>query len=223
MTRKRVGILISGRGSNMEALIAAARDPAYPAEIAVVISNLPGAAGLALAEAAGLPAIAIDHRTFTSRMAFEMRMHKVLLDHGVDLVCNAGFMRILTADFVNRWIDRHLNIHPSLLPAFTGLDVHERVLMSGVRITGATVHFVRVEMDQGPIIAQAAVPVLPNDTPTTLSTRVLGVEHRLYPHALAMVAAGQVMVDHGAVIYRVEQNAGFPLFAPNLAPRQTAS
>lgn len=200
MPRKRVAILISGRGSNMQSLVAAMRDPGYPAEPAVVISNRPEAAGLAWAQAQGLTAIAIDHKQFATRTAFEARLHTTLLDHGTDLVCNAGFMRMLTGGFVDRWRDRQLNIHPSLLPAFPGLDTHRRAIEEGVMITGCTVHFVRLEMDSGPIVAQAAVPVLADDTADALSARVLAAEHKVYPVALALVASGAARVENERVV-----------------------
>ncbi len=215
--KKRTAILISGRGSNMAALIAAARDPAYPAEIAVVVSNVPDAAGLAEARAMGVEAVALDHNQFPSRMTFELALHGMLLDRGIDLVCNAGFMRLLTAGFVNRWFDRHLNIHPSLLPSFTGLNTHERALFEGVKVSGASVHFVRIEMDAGPIVAQAAVPVLEGDTPETLGARVLVAEHRLYPHALALVASGRAKVLDGNVVISGTQDGREVLFSPQLA------
>ncbi|MFV0367325.1 MAG: phosphoribosylglycinamide formyltransferase, partial [Hyphomicrobiaceae bacterium] len=154
-SKKRVGILISGRGSNMASLIDAARAPDYPAEIVTVISNRPSAGGLAIARDAGLPTVVIDHKDFATRMAFEAKLHQALLDAGVELICSAGFMRMLTGGFVDRWRNRQLNIHPSLLPAYPGLDTHARALRDGVRIHGCTVHFVRLEMDTGPIIAQA--------------------------------------------------------------------
>jgi phosphoribosylglycinamide formyltransferase-1 len=200
MARKRVAILISGRGSNMQSLVAAMRDPSYPAEPAVVISNRPEAAGLEWAQAQGLTAVATDHKQFATRTAFEARLHTTLLDHGVDLVCNAGFMRMLTGGFVDRWRDRQLNIHPSLLPAFPGLDTHRRAIEEGVTITGCTVHFVRLEMDSGPIVAQAAVPVLADDTPDTLGARVLEAEHKVYPIALALVASGAARVENERVV-----------------------
>ena len=213
--RKRVAILISGRGTNMESLIRAAQDPAYPAEIVCVVSNKPDAPGLTRAQALGIEAVPLDHTKFPSRMTFELRLHGILLERRIDLVCNAGFMRLLTAEFVNRWIDRHLNIHPSLLPAFQGLDTHQRVLDSGAWITGATVHFVRVEMDSGPIVAQAAVPVSPGDTAETLAERVLAAEHRLYPHALELVASGSAYVIDGRVVFT---NPGMPLRAAMISP-----
>ena len=201
--KKRVGILISGRGSNMEALIAAARLPAYPATIAVVISNNAGAPGLEKARSAGLKTAVVNHRDFQARPAFERALTNALESYAVELVCNAGFMRLLTATFVDHWKDRQLNIHPSLLPAFRGLDTHARALGAGVKVTGCTVHIVREEMDAGPIIAQAAVPILPGDTPDRLADRVLAAEHQLYPHALAMIASGA----HSVVGERVEPAA----------------
>ena len=214
MTKKRVGILISGRGSNMQALVRAMREPGFPAEPAVVISNRPEALGLSWAEEHGLKAVAIDHRQFANRMAFEARLHQALLDHGVELICNAGFMRLLTGGFVDRWRDRQLNIHPSLLPAYPGLHTHRRVLDDGTLITGCTVHFVRLEMDSGPIVAQAAVPVVPGDTEDTLAARVLEAEHKIYPEALRMVASGEVRVENGAAVFSVQRPVPGSLFVP---------
>lgn len=193
--RKRTAILISGRGSNMQTLVRAMRAPDFPAEPVVVVSNRPEALGLSWAAEQGIPAVAIDHREYATRMAFEARLHQTLLDHGTELICNAGFMRLLTGGFVDRWRDRQLNIHPSLLPAFPGLHTHKRVLDSGALITGCTVHFVRTEMDSGPILAQAAVAVMPGDTEDTLAARVLEAEHRIYPLALRLVAAGHIRVE----------------------------
>ncbi|MGH6791849.1 MAG: phosphoribosylglycinamide formyltransferase [Methyloceanibacter sp.] len=200
MTRKRVGVLISGRGSNLQALIEAAQAPDYPAEIVLVISNVPDAQGLARAEAAGIPTCTINHKDFTSREAFDAALTAALEDAGVELLCNAGFMRLHSEGFVRHWWNRHLNIHPSLLPAFKGLRTHARVLEEGPQITGCTVHFVRPELDSGPIVAQAEVPVLDGDTPESLAARVLEAEHRLYPHALRLVASGAVRVEDEAVI-----------------------
>ena len=200
MTRKRVGVLISGRGSNLQALIEAAQASDYPAEIVLVISNVPGAQGLARAEAAGIPTRTINHKDFTSREAFDAALTAALEDAGVELLCNAGFMRLHSEGFVRHWWNRHLNIHPSLLPAFKGLRTHARVLEEGAQITGCTVHFVRPELDSGPIVAQAEVPVLDGDTPESLAARVLEAEHRLYPHALRLVASGAVRVEDEAVI-----------------------
>ncbi len=219
MNRKiRVGILISGRGSNMVALIDAARAVDYPAEIAVVVSNRPNAGGLALAQRAGIPTVVIDHKDYATRMAFEAKLHQALMDAHVDLVCNAGFMRMLTGGFVDRWKNRQLNIHPSLLPAFPGLDTHERALRDGVRIHGCTVHFVRLEMDTGPIIAQAAVVVEPGDTPDTLAARVLQAEHKLYPHALRLVASGAVRVSDDELRFAPPTDTPAPLYSPPLRP-----
>jgi phosphoribosylglycinamide formyltransferase 1 len=187
--RRRTAILISGRGSNMAALINAARDPAYPAEIVLVLSNRPDAAGLTAARAAGVPAQAIDHRPFAGdRAAHEAAIDAALRAADIDIVCLAGYMRLLTPFLVNAWAGRMLNIHPSLLPSFPGLDTHGRALASGVKLHGCTVHLVTQEMDAGPILAQAAVPVLPNDTEDELAKRVLRQEHAIYPAALAAFA-----------------------------------
>ncbi len=197
--RRRLGVLISGRGSNLQALIDACAAPDFPAEIALVISNRPKAQGLARAEAAGITTLVVDHRDFGEREEFEDALHAALKDARVDLVCLAGFMRLLNPDFVNRWRDRLINIHPSLLPAYRGLKTHERVIADGVRFTGATVHFVRPEMDDGPIIVQAVVPVHPEDTPDSLATRVLEYEHRIYVEAVRLIAEGRVRVSGGRV------------------------
>jgi phosphoribosylglycinamide formyltransferase-1 len=194
--RKRVAVLISGRGSNMVALIDAAKDASYPAEIALVASNRPDAAGLATARQAGIATAVVDHRTYgKDREAFERALQAVLEDHRIDLVCLAGFMRLLTPWFVAGWHGRMLNIHPALLPAFKGLHTHERALAAGVKSHGATVHFVAAEMDSGPIILQAEVPVLAGDRPETLAARVLAVEHKIYPQALRLVAEGRARAD----------------------------
>ena len=192
--RVRVGVLISGGGSNMAALIAAARAADYPAEIVVVVSNRADAGGLAKAEAAGIPTAVVDHKAFEGREAFERAVVAELEAHGVELVALAGFLRLLTPWFITRWHDRLINIHPALLPSYKGLHTHERALADGVKIAGCTVHFVRPEMDVGPIIVQAAVPVLDDDTPDTLAARVLTQEHRIYPLALARVASGRAQV-----------------------------
>jgi phosphoribosylglycinamide formyltransferase 1 len=216
MNKKRVGVLISGRGSNLQALIEACKATDYPAEIVVVISNVPRAAGLARAEAAGIPTRAINHKDFPSREAFDTALDTALTGAGVELLCNAGFLRLHTQGFVERWRDRHLNIHPSLLPAFKGLDTHRRVLEAGAKVSGCTVHFVRCAMDEGPIVAQAAVPVLGGDTPDTLAARVLEAEHRLYPHALRLVASGVVSVVGEGVEGWVGENDSASLFSPPL-------
>jgi formyltetrahydrofolate-dependent phosphoribosylglycinamide formyltransferase len=199
--RRRTAILISGRGSNMTALAAAAAAPDYPAEIVLVLSNRPAAAGLAGAAAAGLATACIDHREFRGDRAAHERAIAAALDAaGVELVCLAGYMRLLTPFLVNRYAGRMLNIHPSLLPSFPGLDTHARALAAGVRLHGCTVHLVGEGTDEGPILAQAAVPVLPGDTEEALAARVLAQEHRLYPAALARLAGGAagVAADAGA-------------------------
>jgi phosphoribosylglycinamide formyltransferase 1 len=192
MARKRVAVLISGRGANMAALIAAAKEPSYPAEIALVLSNRPEAGGLKRASAEGVATAVVDHTDFgKDREAFERAVEAHLEMQSIDIVCLAGFMRLFTPSFVLRWSSRMINIHPALLPSFKGLHTHERALEAGVKIHGATVHFVVPEVDSGPIIAQAAVPVLDDDTTDTLAARVLAAELRLYPLALGLVAGGQ--------------------------------
>jgi phosphoribosylglycinamide formyltransferase-1 len=198
--KKRVAVLISGRGSNMRTLIEAARAPDYPAEIVRVISNRPDAAGLAHASEAGIATDVVDHKAFLGRDKFEAELDRRLNDAGAELICLAGFMRLLTGRFVDAWRDRLINIHPSLLPAFPGLDTHARALAAGVRFAGCTVHFVRTEMDVGPIIVQAAVPVLPGDDEERLAARVLEAEHRAYPLALALVAGGRTSVRGETVV-----------------------
>ncbi|MGB0694585.1 MAG: phosphoribosylglycinamide formyltransferase [Rhodospirillaceae bacterium] len=200
--RLKIAVLISGRGSNMEALIAACADPAFPAEIALVLSNRADAAGLDKAAKAGIATAVIDHKAFKGRAAFEDVLHARLVAAGVELICLAGFMRLLTAGFVERWRDRMINIHPSILPAFKGLDTHARVLALGGRLHGCTVHFVRPEMDAGPIIMQAAVPVLPEDSEEALAARVLTQEHVIYPQALRLVAEGRAVVEGDRVMLR---------------------
>jgi len=198
--KKRVAILISGRGSNMMALVEAARAADYPAEVVTIISSRLEAPGLSWARAQGLPAAAIDHKAFASREAFDEAIHAALTEARADLVALAGFMRIQSAGFVRRWQGRQLNIHPSILPLFKGLNAHKQALDAGVKISGCTVHFVTEETDSGPIVAQAAVPVLDADTPETLAARILLAEHRLYPHALALVASGRATIEGGRVI-----------------------
>lgn len=198
MARKRVAVLISGRGSNMAALIDAASDPAYPAEIALVLSNVPDAGGLGVANAKGIKTETVDHKKFgKDRAGFEKAIQDVLDANTIQFVCLAGFMRLLTPAFVTHWHGRMLNIHPALLPSFKGLDTHERAIAEGVKIHGATVHFVVPEMDSGPIVAQAAVPVLKGDTPQTLASRVIQAEHRIYPLALRWLAEGKLKIVDG--------------------------
>jgi phosphoribosylglycinamide formyltransferase-1 len=200
MSRRKTAILISGRGSNMSALISAAMSPDYPAEIALVLSNRPDAKGLERAAEFGIPTAVVDHTEFYGdREAFERQVDAVLRDHKIELVALAGFMRILTPFLVNAWANRMINIHPALLPSFKGLATHERALEEGVKLHGATVHFVSAEMDDGPIIIQGAVPVLDRDTPDTLAARVLEVEHKIYPKALALVASGKAKVTGARV------------------------
>lgn len=189
--RLRTAILISGRGSNMSALIAAARSPDFSAEIALVLSNDPAAPGLETARAAGVAIAAVDHRIHASREDFERTMDRMLEIHRIEFLCLAGFMRLLTPWFVQRWQGRMINIHPALLPAYKGLRTHARALADGVKIHGCSVHFVVPAVDGGPIVAQAAVPVFDDDTPATLGARVLAEEHKLYPMALGLVASGK--------------------------------
>ncbi len=195
MARLRLGVLISGRGSNLQSLIDHFCMADAPAEICVVISNNPGAAGLARAAASGLPTLTIDHRRFGSRAEFDAAVNAALLDAGVELVCLAGFMRLLTTEFVQAWRNRMINIHPSLLPSFKGLHTHARAIEAGVRFAGCTVHYVRPEMDEGPILVQAAVPVLADDDEDSLAARVLVAEHRCYPAAIRMIAQGRVRIE----------------------------
>jgi phosphoribosylglycinamide formyltransferase 1 len=192
--RKRTAILISGRGSNMRALIERAHDPSYPAEITLVLSNRPEAAGLGFAKESNITCAIVDHKTYAAREEFEKAMQMVLERHHIEIVCLAGFMRILTPWFVEQWQGKLLNIHPALLPAYRGLQTHERVLADGAKIHGCTVHFVSPGVDEGPIILQAEVPILDTDTPETLAARVLAKEHVLYPAALAQVAEELVSV-----------------------------
>ncbi|WP_018265269.1 phosphoribosylglycinamide formyltransferase [Methylosinus sp. LW4] len=198
--RQRTAILISGRGSNMDALIEAARAPDFPAEIALVVSNRPEAAGLAKAKAAGIAVAAVDHKIYAGREEFERSLQIVLETHRIEFLCLAGFMRLLTPWFIGQWRGRMLNIHPALLPSFRGLHTHERALADGVKIHGCTVHFVVPEMDEGPIVAQSAVAVLDSDTPDSLAARVLEQEHLLYPRALRLVASGAVRVEGNRVV-----------------------
>src|SRR5713226_632292 len=194
--KRRVAILISGRGSNMAALIKAAREKDFPAEIAVVVSNRADAGGLEKARASGVPTATIESKSFgKDRSAFEAVLQSALDQHSIDLICLAGFMRLFTAEFVQRWHGRMLNIHPSLLPSFPGLDPHGRALAAGVKISGATVHFVIPETDAGPIVMQGAVAVADGDTAETLAQRILGIEHRIYPEALRLLASGKVRLE----------------------------
>jgi phosphoribosylglycinamide formyltransferase 1 len=199
--RKKTAILISGRGSNMAALIEAAKAPEYPAEIALVLSNKAEAGGLAIAAANGIATAVIEHKAFgKDRAAFDAAMQAELDRHDIELVCLAGFMRLLSAGFCEHWSGRMINIHPALLPAFKGLDTHARALEAGVKLHGCTTHFVTPGMDEGPIIGQAAVPVLDDDTEASLATRVLAQEHRLYPEALRLLASGALRISGNRVL-----------------------
>jgi phosphoribosylglycinamide formyltransferase-1 len=213
--RRRVAILISGRGSNMAALVKAAGAEDFPAEIAVVISNRADAPGLEKARANGISAVVVESKPFgRDRAAFEAALQAVLDGHRIDLICLGGFMRLFTADFVRRWYGKMLNIHPSLLPSFPGLDPHGQALRAGVKISGATVHFVIAETDAGPILMQGAVAVSDHDTAQTLAERVLEVEHRIYPDALRLVASGQVRLDGDICRTTAGAGAGNFLISP---------
>ncbi|MBZ9600671.1 phosphoribosylglycinamide formyltransferase [Phyllobacterium chamaecytisi] len=199
--RKRVAILISGRGSNMSALIEAAKNADYPAEIVAVIANKTDARGLETARTQGIPAFAIPHRDFPSKREHEKAVSEALQAAKADIVCLAGYMRIISPEFVSEWEGKMLNIHPSLLPLFKGLHTHEQVLEAGMRVHGCTVHFVTAGTDEGPIIAQTAVPVESGDTPDTLAERVLSVEHKTYVRALALVASGKAVMKDGRTVF----------------------
>ncbi len=220
MTRARVAVLISGSGSNLQALIDAASASDYPAEIAYVLSNKPDAYGLVRAAQAGIPTEVVEHGAFATREAFDAAMQARLEAANVDYVCLAGFMRLLTPSFTEAWAGRMLNIHPSLLPAFPGLHTHRRALEAGVRLSGCTVHFVTPELDAGPILMQAAVPVRGDDTPESLQQRVHATEHRIYPAALALLASGQARLEAGRVVLAPEAEgvASGILISPS-APR----
>jgi phosphoribosylglycinamide formyltransferase-1 len=202
MTKVKVGVLISGSGSNLQALIDACAKAHFPAEIALVISNKPDVHGLLRAKNAGIPAHVISHKDHATREAFDDALGRLLELHLVEIVCLAGFMRLLTPEFVKRWDNKMLNIHPSLLPAFKGVHVHEQVLKAGVKFSGCTVHFVRPDVDSGPIVAQAVVPVLAGDTPEMLATRVLAEEHKIYPEALRLLASDEISIVDERVIIR---------------------
>ncbi|MBB4039602.1 phosphoribosylglycinamide formyltransferase-1 [Microvirga flocculans] len=214
MPRRRVAILISGRGSNMASLIEAARSPDFPAEIALVLSNRPDAAGLERAKEAGIATLCIDHKAHPTREDFEKAMDDALKEHDIAFICLAGFMRVLTDWFVERWAGRMINIHPSLLPLFRGTHTHRRALEEGVLVHGCTVHFVVPELDAGPIIAQATVPVVPGDTEDTLAARVIVQEHMLYPQALRMVCDGTARLENGKVAFSRGWDAGGALRSP---------
>lgn len=216
--RKRIAVLISGRGSNMKALIAASMDPAYPGQIVGVIANKPDAPGLDTARRYDIAAIGIDQKAYDSREAHEAAVLAALAELDPDVVCLAGYMRLLSSTFVQRYSGRLINIHPSLLPLFPGLETHERALAAGMRIHGCTVHFVTDRMDEGPIIAQAAIAVEAGDTADTLSERLLGAEHRLYPHALKLVLDGTVRMTNGRAVLERRQPVMDEPAAPTESP-----
>lgn len=199
---RKIAILISGRGSNMVSLLRLRNDPDFQGEFALVLSNKADAMGLISAKEASIETAVVDHKAFPDRESFDKTMHGVLIDHGIEIVVLAGFMRILSDWFVEHWQGRIVNIHPSLLPLFRGVDTHKRALAEGVRVHGCTVHFVVPELDAGPIIAQAAIPVLPGDDEDTLAARVLVQEHILYPNAVKMLCSGMVSLRNGRAVYR---------------------
>jgi phosphoribosylglycinamide formyltransferase 1 len=213
MTR-RVAILISGRGSNMASLIEAAQAPDFPAEIALVLSNRPDAEGLERAKEAGIATLAIDHKAFPDRESFDQALDEALVKHDIAFICLAGFMRVLTDWFVERWSGRMINIHPSLLPLYRGTQTHRRALADGVLVHGCTVHFVVPELDAGPIIAQAVVPVVPDDTEENLAARVIVQEHRLYPQALRMICDGTARLEDGRVVFSRSWDTSSALHSP---------
>jgi phosphoribosylglycinamide formyltransferase-1 len=213
--KRRVAILISGRGSNMAALIDAAKPADFPAEIVVVISNKKDAGGLAKAHASGIPTLTIESKPFgKDRAGFEAVLQAALDQHNIDLICLGGFMRLLTAEFVQRWYGRMLNIHPSLLPSFPGLDPQDQALRAGVKISGATVHFVIPETDAGPILMQGAVAVADGDTSDSLAARILEIEHRIYPEALRLLASGRIRLEGGLCEAAGVAGSGDTLISP---------
>ncbi len=191
----KIAIFISGRGSNMMSLLEACKSPDFPATPVLIVSNQPDAPGLQTAQKAGIATATLVRSEYSSRKAYDSALNKTLNEHGVELICLAGFMQILSKDFVEKWHNRILNIHPSLLPSFKGLDTHQRALDAGVKFSGCTVHYIRYEMDTGPIIAQAVVPVVAEDTADTLAARILIEEHKIYPEALKLVASGAVRTE----------------------------
>lgn len=216
--RKKVAVLISGRGSNLASLIEAATERDYPAEISVVISDNPDAAGLKLANSKGIASGVVERKDFASKAEHDLAIDKTIRSFGAELVVLAGYMRILSAPFVEKWRGRMINIHPSLLPLFKGLHPHAQALNAGVRVHGATVHFVTPDMDDGPIIAQAAVPVLVGDDEAGLAARVLKAEHQLYPTALRMLADGKVRMEGDSTLFApIRDNSGGMISAPSPA------
>lgn len=212
--KKRVAVLVSGNGTNLQALIDACAKPDFPAQIVRVISNRPEAFGLVRASKAGLDTLVIDHRGFLDRASFDAALHDALIECDAELVCLAGFMRLLTPEFTAQWEGRMINIHPSLLPAFKGLDTHKRAIEAGVRFAGCTIHFVSAEMDAGPIIMQAAVPILPSDTPQSLAERVLEQEHKMFPQALSWLAQGDLIISNNTVSVQGSTQSDHALIHP---------
>ncbi|MEQ8824801.1 MAG: phosphoribosylglycinamide formyltransferase [Filomicrobium sp.] len=217
-SKKRVAVLISGRGSNMMSLVEAARASDYPAEIVAAISNRPDAGGLDWAREQGLTACCVDHKAYETRDDFDRALHQELVACGADIVACAGFMRLMTPWLVDQWRDRMINIHPSLLPSFRGLHTHQRALDAGVRFAGCTVHVVRAEVDTGPILGQAVVPVIDGDTADELAARVLKAEHHLYPHALALFAADKYDIDHEVARLDSKLCEAGTLYSPMVKP-----
>lgn len=216
MSKLKLGVLISGRGSNLQALIDACANASYPAEIVTVISNRADAKGLTRARAANIATQVIEHTAYGDSESFDRDVDAALQAAGAQLICLAGFMRLLSAWFVDQWPDRIVNIHPSLLPAFKGTDSHAQVLAAGVKLSGCSVHFVRSEMDAGPIVMQAAVPVLPGDNEDSLAARVLAAEHQCYPRAVRLIAENRVIVEDGRVVITDTGATAEPLFNPPL-------
>jgi len=214
MARLKLGVLISGRGSNLQALIAACAETTYPAEIVLVLANKPDAMGLEHAREAGIATAVVEHGDFPDRESFDKAVHAQLKDADVEWVCLAGFMRLLSSWFVETWHDRIINIHPSLLPAFKGIDAHAQAIAAGVKLSGCTVHIVRTEMDAGPILVQAAVPLLPDDTEDSLAARILTVEHQCYPLAVRLIAEGRVQIDGDTAIVTMPPDIGDQIISP---------
>jgi phosphoribosylglycinamide formyltransferase 1 len=214
MARLKLGVLISGRGSNLQALIAACTAASYPAEIVLVLANKPDAHGLEHAQEAGIATAVVEHGNFPDRESFDKAVSAKLQEANVEWVCLAGFMRLLSSWFVETWHDRIINIHPSLLPAFKGIDAHAQAIAAGVKLSGCTVHIVRTEMDAGPILVQAAVPLLPEDTEDSLAARILNVEHQCYPLAVRLIAEGRVRIDGDTAIVAMPPDIGNQIISP---------
>jgi phosphoribosylglycinamide formyltransferase-1 len=216
MPRLKLGVLISGRGSNLQALIASCADPCFPAEIVIVVSNKSDAKGLDHARAAGIATAVVEHGGYRNRESFDRAVHDVLVGEGAELVCLAGFMRLLSSWFVETWHDRIVNIHPSLLPSFKGIDAHAQAIAAGAKLSGCTVHIVRAEMDAGPILVQAAVPVLPGDDEDSLAARILTMEHKCYPLAVKLIAEGRVQIDGDTAIIDMPGDTDDHIISPSV-------